>query len=92
MIGGPLDLLDTLIDKVNALNLPNGLKNSLLAKLTAAQNKLSDGNPNNDGAAVGMLTAFINQVQAQSGKKIEVGDANDCIDKAQDIIDLLLGA
>ena len=68
------------------------LENSLVKKLEGAKKKLEDGNPKNDRAAVGELNAFINQVRAQSGKKIDADDAASLIMDAQDIIDLIEGA
>ena len=67
-----------------------GIENSLVAKLDNALAKLQDGNPNNDGAAINKLQAFINQVEAQSDNQIPEEDANTLIAAAQEIIDLLL--
>ena len=85
----PVVLISQLIADVAALNLPNGLKNGLTAKLDAAIKVLSDGNPNNDHVAVNKLNDFIDQVEGQRGKKITDGDANDLIEGAELIIDLL---
>ncbi len=71
------------------LDLHHGTENSLVKKLEGGKSKLEDGKPN---TAIKKIDAFINQVEAQSGKKIEAGDANDCIDKAQKIIDLIESA
>ncbi len=59
-------------------------------KLDAVQNALDDVNENNDVAAINALEAFINAVEAQSGKKLDPGDAADLIAAAQGIIDLLV--
>jgi probable HAF family extracellular repeat protein len=56
-----------------SFNLPFGTENSLLAKLQAA----SAAGPGN--AACSDLNDFIAQVQAQSGKKITVAEANQLI-------------
>ncbi len=61
----PADAAQDLVDLVGGLGLPNGVANSLTAPLTQAAALLSDGNPNNDGAACGSLTAFMNQVSAK---------------------------
>jgi hypothetical protein len=69
-----------LIDSVEALDLPRGLENSLLKKLENAQRNFAAGKLN---GACGKLGAFINQVKAQSGKKIAAADADDLIAEAE---------
>jgi len=86
----PLVLLVPLAAAVIDLNLDQGIENSLVAKLESAFQKLDDDNPNNDGAAVNKLEAFINQLEAQSGKKIDPGDADNLIAAAEEIVALLL--
>jgi len=54
-----------LITMTNAMNLPKGVKTSLTAPLKGVAKILNDNNPNNDAAACGKLTAFINQVNAK---------------------------
>ncbi|MCK4752481.1 MAG: hypothetical protein KAS75_03470 [Planctomycetes bacterium] len=85
----PVELTDELAEDVFELNLPKGLSNSLLAKLDNAIKLLEDDNDNNDAAAVNLIQAFINAVNAQSGKKISETDADNLIAAAQQIIDLL---
>jgi hypothetical protein len=76
-----------LVAEVVALNLQNGIENSLDAKLDAALQLLDDVNANNDAAALNAIDAFINAVQAQSGNKIpDEADANALIDIANEII------
>jgi parallel beta-helix repeat protein len=76
-----------LIAEVMALNLQNGIENSLDAKLDAALKALDDVSANNDVAAINAIEAFINAVQAQSGNKIpNEADADDLIDIANEII------
>ena len=75
-----------LIAKVMVLNLQNGIENSLDAKLENALKALDDLNTNNDVSAINAIEAFINHVQAQSGDKIPVADADDLIDTANKII------
>lgn len=50
----------------------DGLANSLIAKLRAADSARARGN---DKAAANQLNAFVNEVQAQSGKGIAAADA-----------------
>jgi len=86
---GPLSLLAALENEVLALGLPRGLETSLLAKLNAAELILTDVVPENDPAAVNVLEAFVNQVEAQSGKKISTADADALIAAAEQIAGLL---
>jgi hypothetical protein len=79
-------LIDNLIADVQSLELTKGTENSLLAKLNAAKRSLEKGNTT---AAKRQLTAFIKQVSALSGGKIEEADADDLIAQAQAIIDCL---
>jgi hypothetical protein len=87
----PLALLAQLKDDVIALGLHRGIENALLSKLQAATLLLVDMLPSNDHAAENILDAFINQVNAQSGKKIPPSDAADLMAAAQAIIDALNG-
>jgi hypothetical protein len=88
----PLALLEQLIQDVAGLNLHHGIENSLMVKLNGAWQKLTDSNPGNDGAALNELQAFVNHVQAQSGKKITAADAEDLVVSAQAIIEALQGS
>jgi virginiamycin B lyase len=64
----PPPSIDHLIQEVTDENLPHGTANSLLAKLEGAQRKVA---AHNVTAACGSLGAYINEVQAQSGKKLD---------------------
>ncbi|MCH8008217.1 MAG: LamG domain-containing protein [Chloroflexi bacterium] len=57
--------IENLIADVNGLGLPEAVATSLTASLNGAPAILNDGNPHNDVAACGKLTAFINDVDAQ---------------------------
>lgn len=70
--GTPGQKLTDLDGLVRSLGLPNGIANSLLVKLQGAQAALDSGDT---AAACGKLGAFVNEVQAQSGKKIPAADA-----------------
>jgi PKD domain len=72
--------IDDLIDSVEALGLPSGLENSLLAKLTDAQTKLAAGDRN---GACRALSSFTDEVRAQRGKKISRPDAAELISDAR---------
>ena len=87
----PVDLLLGLTDYISELNLHHGIANSLSAKLGTALQLLEDTNQNNDAAAINLLEAFINVVEAQHGKKIPQADADALIATAQEIIEMLNG-
>jgi hypothetical protein len=63
----PISAVQALITNTNRLRLPDDTAKSLLAKLDAALRAFVGGH---DDAANGQLQAFINEVQAQNGKKI----------------------
>jgi hypothetical protein len=84
-------LVAQLIDHVESLNLHHGIENSLLAKLNAASVILGDLQQDNDHAAANILSAFINHVEGQHGKKITAGDADALVDEAKGILVLLDG-
>ncbi len=63
-----------------------GVTNSLLAKLDAAQAALDRGQT---GAAINLLNAFIHEVQAQAGKHIQQEHAQDLVMHAQLVIQAL---
>lgn len=86
------DLLYVLAADVIDFVQHEGIENSLLVKLDTALQKLEDDNENNDVAAVNSLQAFINAVKTQRGKKISEDAADDLIETAQQIIDMLSGA
>lgn len=87
----PVELLQQLIADVVALNLQQGITNSLDAKLDAVFEALDDVNESNDLAAINALQAFINAVEAQRGIHIPEADADALIAKAQQAIALLSG-
>jgi hypothetical protein len=68
-----------LIDEVKEGGLPHGIEHSLLAKLEGAQRKLDAGHIQ---GACGSLGAYINEVRAQTGKKLETAYAEELIPDA----------
>ena len=74
--------LDDLIALVNGLNIHHGIKNSLLAKLNAADAALAAGDT---ATACTKLGDFINECEAQSGKKLSVEQADELIARANEI-------
>jgi hypothetical protein len=75
-----------LVAEVMALNLQNGIENSLDVKLDAALQALDDINANNNVAAAKAIDAFINAVFAQRDDKIPEADADGLIDTANKIL------
>jgi hypothetical protein len=86
-VSAPAPTVPALIDLVGRISVADGLRSSLLAKLKNAASDLSLGDK---AAACDLLTAFSNQVSAQSGKKIARSDADELIaesGKVQDELD-----
>lgn len=83
------ELIGQLIDDVSALNVRQGIANSLDAKLDRARNALDDFNANNNAAAVNAIAALVEEVQAQRGVQIAEEDADVLINLAIDILLLL---
>jgi len=80
------DAIDRLIARVRSLNLHKGAETSLIAKLNAAKSSLIRKNAT---AAVNQLGAFINEAEAQSGKKVSASDSDDLISQAARIIEAI---
>jgi hypothetical protein len=74
------DLIKMVNDFVTSGDIKDQAEKSLLAKLDAIKQKLTD---NDNNAAANQLNAFVNEVQAQLGKKISDTAANALIAKAQ---------
>ena len=85
----PEEMIENLVDEIDVMELPEGIKNSLTASLDTAMKVLNDSNQKNDVAAINALEAFINKVEAQRDKKIPEEVADELIAKAQDIIAVL---
>lgn len=82
----PTEATHDLIADVGAMGLPDGLANSLVARLGQVAALLNDGNPNNDGAACEKLNAFINHVNAKEGSgDLTASQASDLRNAANDI-------
>ena len=72
-------------------NIDAEMEVSLLAKVDAAIAALDRDNPNDAKVAMNDLKALINQVEAQTEKKIEAVTAEEIIDRANAIITVLSG-
>jgi len=69
--------IDDILNKIANLNyIDTALGNSLISKLNGASASIDKGNTK---AAINQLQALINQIQAQSGKKLFLNDADDLI-------------
>jgi len=76
------DQLANLIALIRSFNLPPGIANSLMRKL---QNSLDAVNASDTATACSLLTAFINECQAQSGKKLTPEQSTQLITAANHI-------
>ena len=85
----PQALLSTLINDVISLNVRAGIANSFDHKLSAVMAAIDDARQQNQAAAVNGLSAFINAVQAQSGKELTKAQADSLILLAERISTLL---
>jgi len=64
-------LMSRLVSDVLALNVEAGISNSFDSKLNAAIAALDNANERNNNAAVNVMYAFINSVEAHRGKKVD---------------------
>ncbi|MGH7450386.1 MAG: hypothetical protein ACRENG_03505 [bacterium] len=78
----PSLMIGNLIDLVLSFNLHKGIENSLIVKLEHAQDALA---ADDITGACNHLTAFINEVNAQAGKKLTLDQANQLISGANQI-------
>ena len=81
----PAGALDDLAQDLDAMALPQAVRQSLKAKLQAAAKALERG----DGTAASLLQAFINQIEALAGTRIPHADAAALIEAARRIIESL---
>ena len=82
----PTEVLEQLVETVEAWDLPKGTENSLTSKLEEALHALDKGNEN---GASHKLTSFINHALALRDKKLTEEQADFLISDAQRIIDLI---
>lgn len=81
---GCIDSVDHMPALIESITLPQGVENSLLSTVNNAMKSLDKENTN---AAINQINAFINNVNAQRGKKISEEDAQMLIDFAEMAID-----
>ena len=82
----PAEAIADLTDFVGTLNLPKGVQQTLTSKLAAAFAAMERGQ---EKAAVNSLNAFMNYVNAQTGKKLSGADAQALLALAEEIIALI---
>jgi hypothetical protein len=82
---GAAGQISDLVSLVESFNLHQGIENSLDAKLDAAESALAAAQGGNITTACNLMDAFLNEVVAQSGKKISVYQASQLIQAANDI-------
>jgi hypothetical protein len=82
IVKGAAAQLTDLTTLVKDFNLPNGTENSLVVKLQSALTEAKEGRA---CTASNKLKAFMNEVQAQSGKKISPAQANQMLAAADRI-------
>lgn len=90
LINGPVPQTEQLISNVEALDLANGVANSLTALSNAALQVLDDFNTNNDAAACNSLQNFINVVESERNVSLSDAEADDLIGQAQAILLFIL--
>jgi hypothetical protein len=88
-LASPDVILGGLANIITALDLKPGLANSLLAKVDAALAVLEDANPRNDHAAINILHALLNQIEAQRGKALTHAEADRLRDATLRILEAL---
>lgn len=81
----PVQELMSLISLIQSFNLAQGIENSLDAKLQNAEAALESAQSGSLTSTCGMLGAFVNEVQAQSGNKITANQAAQLTAAAQNI-------
>jgi hypothetical protein len=82
----PQQAIENLIELVISMNLDHGLTIALTSKLKVFVYR----NSSNNMIAVLLLNSFINQVQAQEGKKITNAQANQLITEARHISNVII--
>jgi hypothetical protein len=85
----PVEVIGDLIEFIDGLDIPNGMKNSLTSQLEAAENALSN---DQEDAAINILNAFINHVNGLGNAgKLTQEEVDYLVSAAQEIIDIIEG-
>ncbi|UCE29188.1 MAG: hypothetical protein JSV85_00115 [Candidatus Bathyarchaeota archaeon] len=83
----PQEAIERLVAAVEGMNLQQGIDNSLDAKLASALDALDALNADQRSDAVNKLNAFMNEVEAQRGKKLSAEQADYLMSEAQGVVD-----
>ena len=81
-----MEAVESLIDLVRSFDLDHGFENSLISKLENVIKSLEKGK---DRTAINQLAAFINQINAQCGKKLTEEQADQLVEMASRIIETI---
>jgi len=82
----PIEATQLLTEEIESWDLPEGTENTLTSKLNDVIHLVDKGN---DNGAIHKLMDFINQVEALRGKKLTDDQADQVVEEAQRIIDLI---
>lgn len=85
LVKGPVGQLNDLVRAVNESDQRHGIKNSLDVKLQNALSALASARNNSYSTVCNVMGAFINNVTAQEGNAITVGEATSFISSAKQI-------
>lgn len=85
----PVSAIENLVSTVEEMNLAHGIENSLDVKLQNAIDALNAAGSGYVAYTISKLQAFINECQAQSGKKLTIVQANQLIAEANRIMTIL---
>jgi hypothetical protein len=85
----PQEMIKDLRELVQSMTLRSGIRKSLDQKLKNAIEVLDRGRKGSANAAIGMLNGFIGEVEAQRGKAIADAEADQLVQAAIEIIEVL---
>jgi len=89
VVRGAADQIGDLASLVNGFNLKQGIENSLDAKLQNANAALAAANAGDIAGACNLMAAFINEVNAQSGKALTSAQASQLLAAANQVRSVL---
>lgn len=88
-VESPTSLINDLVEEVVAIGVDSRVATALDRKLQSALDALDRARNGDNASAAGMLYAFIQNVEAQRGKKLDNKQADILVSGAEAIIDLL---
>ena len=87
----PENAIDDLLELLGAIEVSDGILQSLSNAIVTVETKLDDANLNNNVAAINALNAFMNSVDGKSGNQIDEADALALISAAQEVLSFVEG-